>query len=102
MVTSSRECFIQNLLHKDVDNRFTSRAAAASLIHLAYAKVSEKLKGDLVQLFLRLCGDETPTVRKAAAQNLVQLYKVTQSGDYQTQVVPLLEAFQTFSKDEQV
>ena len=82
--------------------RFTSRAAAASLIHLTFVKVSDKLRTDLIQLFLRLCGDETPTVRKSAAQNLVQLFKVAQSGDFSHQLTLLLEAFQNFSKDEQV
>lgn len=83
-------------------NRFTSRAAAASLVHLTFAKVSEKMKLDLASLFLRLCSDETPTVRRTAAQNLVQFLKVAQSCDQAPIVASLLEAFQAFSRDEQV
>mmetsp|Transcript_31978 Transcript_31978/g.46064 ORF Transcript_31978/g.46064 Transcript_31978/m.46064 type:complete len:674 (-) Transcript_31978:2077-4098(-) len=90
--------FLNRLAGKDW---FTSRAAAASLVHLTFTKVSDKMKLDLASLYLRLCSDETPTVRRTAAQNLVQFLKVAQNCDQSAVVASLLEAFQAFSRDEQ-
>lgn len=49
---------------------FTSRTSACSLFSVAYPKVSDDVKKELRRLFVQLCKDDTPMVRRAAAANL--------------------------------
>ena len=51
--------FVIKLASKDW---FTARISAASLLSIAYARVSESTKKDFRNLFIRLCGDDTPMV----------------------------------------
>ena len=60
-------------------HRYTSRASAAALFHIAYKMVPDKTKPDLEAEFLRLCMDETPTVRRVASQYIVNMLQVHNS-----------------------
>lgn len=49
---------------------FTSRISSCGLFTVAYARAPAAARGDLRQLYAALCRDETPMVRRAAAQRL--------------------------------
>lgn len=52
---------------------FTSRTSAISLFHACYERLTEDDKALMKQLFLKLCVDETPTVRRTAAHQFVMV-----------------------------
>ena len=78
--------------------RFTSRGSAAALSHLCYEKLPVGAKHDVEALFLKLCADETPFVRRLAAQSLVKFVTVIESADKLTQFI---DAFKKFAQDDQ-
>lgn len=49
---------------------FTSRVSSCGLFTVAYERASPPTKAELRQLYGQLCHDETPMVRRAAAQRL--------------------------------
>lgn len=49
---------------------FTARMSSAALISLAYPKLKKEQQEELLQLFAHLCQDDTPMVRRVAAQYL--------------------------------
>lgn len=52
---------------------FASRASACGLFDCCYGRVSAASKAELRKMFTKLCGDETPMVRRAAATHLNKL-----------------------------
>lgn len=74
---------------------YTSRASAAALFHVAYKAVPDKTKRELENEFLRLCMDETPTVRRVASQHLVNMLKLVKSPD------SLMDVVKNFARDDQ-
>lgn len=79
---------------------FTSRIAVCALFSSAIARITDaKHRDDLLKTYIRLCGDDTPMVRRQAANVLGNVAEVLQ-GD----AMPRDELFQVFeklSKDEQ-
>lgn len=51
-------------------HRFTARASAATLLHVGYKRFSPKLQEEVFGLYMRLCKDETPLVRRMAASTI--------------------------------
>lgn len=49
---------------------YTCRASAACLMHISYDKLNEERRASFRSIFVKLCADETPIVRKLAARNL--------------------------------
>jgi len=80
--------------------RFTARASAASLLHLGLKRLSSKMQDDVFGLFLRLCKDETPLVRRLAAQNLEAWARLL--SDAPTKQKDLVAAYKNFINDDQV
>lgn len=64
---------IQNLFHRDW---FTSRIAVCSLFGIAYPRVTAATKSEFRGMFGRLCRDDTPMVRRAAASTLGKYFTV--------------------------
>jgi serine/threonine-protein phosphatase 2A regulatory subunit A len=77
---------------------FTSRMSACGLFHVTIPRVNVNVKKELRALFLKLCQDETPMVRRAAAANLGKIVPVS---DYETVKKDLLPALLKLAKDEQ-
>mmetsp|Transcript_2412 Transcript_2412/g.5139 ORF Transcript_2412/g.5139 Transcript_2412/m.5139 type:complete len:591 (+) Transcript_2412:70-1842(+) len=77
---------------------FNSRISACALFSSAIPKVSEAKQDDLLKLYFRLCGDETPMVRRQAANVLGGVAEVLQSD---SMLAELFEAFEKLAKDEQ-
>ena len=84
----------------DLHCRFTARASAAALLHLGYKRSPPKIQEEMLALFLRLCKDETPLVRKLAAQHLDRWARLLT--DIPAKQKELLDAFKAFIHDDQV
>ena len=87
--------FLVRLSSKDW---FTSRISAASLFHVAYKRLPDAEKRNLRALFLRLCTDDTPAVRRAAAQNFGNVVKQVKPAEVLSE---FLGTFNSISVDEQ-
>ena len=68
---------------------FTSRVSAAGLFATAYPRCAAALKPELRQLFAQLCRDETPMVRRAAAQKLGGFAKTVEREYVQRELMSL-------------
>lgn len=77
---------------------FTSRISVCGLFAAALAKVGEDKQNDLLKMFFKLCGDDTPMVRRQAASVLGTVGEVLKQEGMLNQLV---EVFEKLSKDEQ-
>lgn len=87
--------FLSRLSSKDW---FTSRISAASLFHIVYNRLSETEKCRVRILFLRLCSDDTPSVRRAAAVNFSALMNLMKPFEVFDEFIG---TFNNIAKDEQ-
>ena len=69
-------------------------------MHLGFARLGDKAQDEVFSLFLRLCKDETPLVRRMAAQSLKHWTKLLDASPSRQQ--ELLGAFKAFIHDDQV
>lgn len=77
---------------------FTGRVSAAALFDAVYPRCDAPTQTALRHLFQKLCGDETPMVRRAAATHLGK-FALTQSKEHvKAEMLPL---FLNLAKDEQ-
>lgn len=79
--------------------RFTARASAAALVHIVYPRLTEKLQVEAFNIYIRLSKDETPMVRRIAAQNLENWTAFAKSASMYKE---LLSIFKSFVLDDQV
>ena len=56
-----------------------------------YPPAPEGLRGDLRALFAHLCRDDTPMVRRAAAQNLAAFARIVEPDLVPTEFLPLFQ-----------
>jgi serine/threonine-protein phosphatase 2A regulatory subunit A len=68
---------------------FTARISACGLFAGGYPKASAQLKQELRALYGQLCHDETPMVRRAAAQKLGGFAKVAEQESVASELMPL-------------
>jgi serine/threonine-protein phosphatase 2A regulatory subunit A len=80
--------------------RFTARASAATLLHLGFRRFTAKIQDDVFAVYLRLCKDETPLVRRLAAQSLDRWARLL--ADSPLKQKELLGAFKALIHDDQV
>lgn len=80
--------------------RFTARASAATLLHFGLKRLSLKMQEEVFGLYLRLCKDETPLVRRLAAQNLEAWARLL--SDAPLRQKELIAAYKNFIHDDQV
>jgi serine/threonine-protein phosphatase 2A regulatory subunit A len=76
-----------------------ARISATSLLTSNYFKLSEPSKTEFSNLFLSLCNDSTPLVRRAAAMNFSKIIKGVSHVTIQTDYIV---AFNNFASHEQV
>lgn len=69
---------------------FTSRTSACGLFSVVYAQSSNSVRGELRQAFVQLCNDETPMVRRAAANRLGEFARCLELDVLRTDILPLL------------
>merc|ERR1719401_1488703 len=77
---------------------FTARISVCNLFVVALAKVAQPKQDDLLKIYIRLCGDDTPMVRRQAAIVLGSVAQVLQDEDMLSEI---LEIFQKLAKDDQ-
>ncbi|KAJ1418998.1 protein phosphatase 2, partial [Ochromonadaceae sp. CCMP2298] len=82
--------FLIKLVNKDW---FTARASAAALLHMGFGRLTEQMQEEVFAMFLRLCKDETPLVRKVAAQNLEHWTKLVKTASMMTEIISMFKAF---------
>jgi serine/threonine-protein phosphatase 2A regulatory subunit A len=90
--------FIPFLSRLSTKDWFTSRISAASLFHIAYMRLPDVGKSRVRPLFLRLCSDDTPSVRRAAAVNFSFLTKLMKPFEVFEE---FMGVFNCIAKDEQ-
>lgn len=89
--------FLKKLANKDW---FTARGSAAALIHLGYSRLSDDaLRSEMLDLFVKLCTDETPLVRRVAAQHLTDMVGLVKSKP--ALVAQLITIFKAIARDDQ-
>mmetsp|Transcript_69013 Transcript_69013/g.224993 ORF Transcript_69013/g.224993 Transcript_69013/m.224993 type:complete len:597 (-) Transcript_69013:110-1900(-) len=77
---------------------YTSRISVSNLFACALPKVSDTKQEDLLKAYCRLCSDDTPMVRRQAANVLGSVAEVL---DDEEMLDELLQAFEKLSQDEQ-
>mmetsp|Transcript_4065 Transcript_4065/g.5839 ORF Transcript_4065/g.5839 Transcript_4065/m.5839 type:complete len:619 (-) Transcript_4065:477-2333(-) len=77
---------------------FTSRVSSSSLFEIVYAKLSPKLQDEMRELFIKLCEDDTPMVRRAACQQLGKFASVV---DYKNVMAEIVPSMAKLTKDAQ-
>lgn len=80
---------------------FTARMSSAKLISAAYPKLTKQQQEEHLQLFAQLCQDDTPMVRRVAAQYLGKMLEnvvaavgrssLEENGIITTLLIPLYE-----------
>lgn len=93
-----QEHFVPLLRQLATNDWFTSRIAASHLFAASYSHVDEPARAEYIGLFSALCRDDTPMVRRAAAQALSDFVAVVQVPVVEEHFVPL---FATLSQDDQ-
>jgi len=92
---------------------FTARISATGLIAAAYPKFKDdKLQRDFLNYFIRLCQDDTPMVRRVAAQYLGAMVQnvctlqgrraLDETGPIVSSLVPLFEEFASTDQPDSV
>lgn len=77
---------------------FTSRTSATAMYASAYPKASPPSQEEMLKMFTKLCDDDTPMVRRAAAKELGGFSKTL---SHDTLLADLLPAFRKLSTDDQ-
>jgi hypothetical protein len=77
---------------------FTSRTSATAMYAAAYPKATPAVQEDLLKMFTKLCDDDTPMARRAAAKELGGFAKQL---SHDTLLNDLLPAFRKLSTDDQ-
>lgn len=75
---------------------FTSRLSACGLFATAYPRSPSHLRADLRQLYGKLCRDDTPMVRRAAAFRLGNFAETMEPDLISKELIPL---FQDLTQD---
>ncbi|GLI78110.1 protein phosphatase 2A structural subunit [Penicillium ochrochloron] len=92
------EHFVPLVLHLSKADWFTSKVSATGLYCSPYRKAAPALQQNLRQHFGALVHDETPMVRRQAANNLAKFVKEMQSDVIIDEMIPL---FQYLASDDQ-
>lgn len=90
--------FIPLLKRLATKDWFTAKISAASMCHLSYKSLSPSRQQEVRQIFIGLCGDDVPMVRRVAAQNLAKVVSVISLAEIQTE---MLAPFTKLANDEQ-
>ena len=93
------QTFYLPLLHRLSSGEwFTSRTSAALLFASVYEKIPLSMRADVHSMFVSLCTDETPMVRRAAARDMSALVKRMSPEVIINEMLPL---YRRLSADDQ-
>lgn len=65
-----QSAFVPMLKRLSSEEWFTPKSSACNIFHIGFARSSVEVQLDLLAIYKSLCTDETPMVRRAAANNL--------------------------------
>lgn len=88
--------FLERLSAKD---GFISRISASCLHHVVYNRMGELDKKHIKSLFYKLCQDDTPMVRREAAQNISKFTVNLKVQDIVSEVIPIFKALISDEQD---
>ncbi|KAL8720614.1 MAG: hypothetical protein Q9225_002550 [Loekoesia sp. 1 TL-2023] len=92
------EYFIPLIVRLSKADWFTSKISATGLYNVPYSKASQTSQEGLRQQFSQLVHDETPMVRRQAANNLAKFVKEMPASTVINEMIPL---FQHLANDDQ-
>ncbi|GAA5865455.1 hypothetical protein JCM8547_001249 [Rhodosporidiobolus lusitaniae] len=92
------EYYVPLLRRLSTGEWFTSRTSATAMYASAYPKATAPVQEDLLKMFMKLCDDDTPMARRAAAKELGGFAKQL---SHDTLHADLLPAFRKLSTDDQ-
>lgn len=92
------EYFVPMVLRLSKADWFTSKVSATGLYSVPYKKAAPALQQSLRQYFAALVHDETPMVRRQAANNLAKFIKEMDTQVIIEEIIPL---FQYLANDDQ-
>ena len=75
------------------------RTSALALIHVGFERLKQEDKESLTTIFLQLCLDDTPTVRRAAAQNFYLFVNKLKSTELSKDFVSSLQSLMSDDQD---
>jgi serine/threonine-protein phosphatase 2A regulatory subunit A len=93
-----KEFYVPLMIRMTKKEWYTSRSSSLHLLHLCFERLSDVDRETIRASFFRLCTDETPNVRQAAAQNLSLMATKLTQGDINKS---LISAITSLSNDEQ-
>ena len=79
-------------------DRFTARISATALFHIAYKQLPKAIQQDFKNSFIKLCSDDTPVVRRMAAENFQNLASQLSIQEIQDE---FLSPFNKLASDDQ-
>lgn len=77
---------------------YTARGSAAALAPIAFSKVNDKMKDDILSMLKRLGNDTAPAVRKSVAKSLSSIVKFASNSS----LIELTDLYKSLAKDDQV
>lgn len=78
--------------------RFTARISATALCHIAYKELPRSTQQDFKNAYIKLCSDDTPMVRRMAAENFEKLASQLSIKEIQEE---FLSPFNKLANDDQ-
>mmetsp|Transcript_44005 Transcript_44005/g.73301 ORF Transcript_44005/g.73301 Transcript_44005/m.73301 type:complete len:618 (-) Transcript_44005:47-1900(-) len=78
---------------------FTSRVSSSSLFEIVYSSLAQKDQDEMRQLFVKLCEDDTPMVRRAACQQLGKFASVIDYKHVMSEIVPSMSKLTKDAQD---
>jgi serine/threonine-protein phosphatase 2A regulatory subunit A len=90
--------YVLPLIKKLSGDWFTSRISAASLFHVVYPRANAALRKDIRAMYVKLCTDDTPMVRRAICANTGKLASVVEFAFVKTE---MWGPFSLVAKDDQ-
>eukprot|EP00842_Homolaphlyctis_polyrhiza_P006624 jgi/Hompol1/6963/HPOL_001017-RA len=94
----AEESYIPMLKRLSSGDWFTSRTSACGLYAAVYPLVSPARQDELRHLFVQLCNDDTPMVRRSAATHLAKFTKSLSKAHVISDILPV---FNSLAQDEQ-
>ncbi|KAA8541197.1 hypothetical protein F0562_025196 [Nyssa sinensis] len=70
---------------------FTARVSSCGLFHIAYPSAPETLKTELRTVYIQLCQDDMPMVRRSAATNLGKFAATVEAAYLKTGIMSMFE-----------
>ena len=89
--TGDAECARYDMQRLATGEWFTSRVSACGLFATAYPRATPTLRSELRTLYRQLCRDDTPMVRRAAANKLGKFAETLEPASVSRDLIPTFQ-----------